>query len=51
MKKYMLFPLKYIRIEEYNLKNPLLEEKVYLLEGRAAYYYHKGKERFLLAIY
>jgi hypothetical protein len=43
MKKYMMFPLKYIRIEEYEIKLPMYEEKFYLLEGRACYYYHKGK--------
>jgi hypothetical protein len=44
MKKYMLFPLKYIRIEDYNPgKGMKCEEKFYLLEGRACYYVQRGK--------
>jgi len=42
MKKYMIFPLKYIRIENYDPQNKC-EEKFYILEGNACYYYQKGK--------
>ena len=50
MKKYMIFPLKYIRIENYD-PQAKCEEKFYILEGKACYFYSKGKEKHLLAVY
>lgn len=50
MKKYMIFPLKYIRMENYD-PQAKCEEKFYILEGRACYFYSKGKEKHLLAVF